>query len=128
MGDDDRDETDVTYMADVDIHKETKLMTDTGQIGAEIKHAPGGDEPISVNKQALHKLVGQAASRAGGIERVTPDGARLIGLALEEYVKNLVSKAIHAASHRNIQFKVLQEIMLNEKQKAEEAEQEQRAK
>lgn len=54
---------------------------------------------------ALHKLVGQAASRAGGIERVTPDGARLIGLALEEYVKNLVSKAIHAASHRNIQFK-----------------------
>ena len=49
--DDDRDETDVTYMADVDIHKETKLMTDTGQIGAEIKHAPGGDEPISVNKQ-----------------------------------------------------------------------------
>jgi len=53
----------------------------------------------------LHKLVGQAASRAGGIERVTPDGARLIGLALEEYVKGLVSKAIHAASHRNIQFK-----------------------
>ena len=50
-------------------------------------------------------MVGQAASRAGGIERVTPDGARLIGLALEEYVKNLVSKAIHAASHRNIQFK-----------------------
>jgi hypothetical protein len=58
--------------------------------------------------------------------------------------KNLVSKAIHAASHRNIQFKdnehrekvndvktqfkLLQEIMLNEKQKAEEAEQEQRAK
>lgn len=142
--DDDRDETDVTYMADVDIHKETKLMTDTGGIGTEIKHAPGGDEPISVNKQALHKLVGQAASRAGGIERVTPDGARLIGLALEEYVKNLVSKAIHAASHRNIQFKdnehrekvndvktqfkLLQEIMLNEKQKAEEAEQEQRAK
>ena len=55
--------------------------------------------------QVLHKLVGQAASRAGDIQRVTPDGARLIGLALEEYVKNLVSKAIHAASHRNIQFK-----------------------
>ena len=53
----------------------------------------------------LHKLVGQAASRAGEIQRVTPDGARLIGLALEEYVKNLVSKAIHAASHRNLQFK-----------------------
>ena len=49
--------------------------------------------------------MGQAASRAGEIQRVTPDGARLIGLALEEYVKNLVSKAIHAASHRNLQFK-----------------------
>ena len=53
----------------------------------------------------LHKLVGQAASRSGGIDRVTPDGARLIRLALEEYIKSLVSKAIHAASHRTIQFK-----------------------
>ena len=49
--------------------------------------------------------MGQAASRAGEIQRVTPDGARLIGLALEEYVKDLVAKAIHAASHRNQQFK-----------------------
>ena len=60
---------------------------------------------INVFILVLHKLVGQAASRAGEIQRVTPDGARLIGLALEEYVKNLVSKAIHAASHRNLQFK-----------------------
>ena len=49
--------------------------------------------------------MGQAASRSGGIDRVTPDGARLIGLALEEYIKSLVSKAIHAASHRTIQFR-----------------------
>ena len=60
---------------------------------------------ITILSLVLHKLVGQAASRAGEIQRVTPDGARLIGLALEEYVKNLVSKAIHAASHRNLQFK-----------------------
>ena len=58
-----------------------------------------------MNFLVLHKLVGQAASRSGGIDRVTPDGARLIGLALEEYIKNLVSKAIHAGSHRTIQFK-----------------------
>ena len=36
---------------------------------------------------------------------MTPEGARLIGLALEEYIKVLVSKAIHAASHRTLQFK-----------------------
>ena len=58
----------------------------------------------------LHKLVGQAASKAGGIQRVTPDGARLMGLALEDHIKTIISKAIHAASHRSIQFKETEHI------------------
>jgi len=139
----DGDETDLINMADVNLENEAKNLK-RADVGTEVRNAPGGDEQIYVNKQVLHKLVGQAASRAGDIQRVTPDGARLIGLALEEYVKNLVSKAIHAASHRNIQFKddehrikvndvkaqlkIIGEIMNREKLKAEEAEQDQRNK
>ncbi len=54
--------------------------------------------------------MGQAASKAGGIQRVTPDGARLMGLALEDHIKTIISKAIHAASHRSIQFKETEHI------------------
>jgi transcription initiation factor TFIID subunit 4 len=142
QGDDDF--TDVTAMADVNIATETEHLATSAEIGTEIRGAPGGDEAASVNKNVLHKLVGQAASRSGGIDRVTPDGARLIGLALEEYIKSLVSKAIHAASHRTIQFresehrekvtdvknqfKFLHDLMLVERTQAEEAEQEMRAK
>ena len=41
---------------------------------------------------------------------MTPDGARLMGLALEDHIKTIISKAIHAASHRSIQFKETEHI------------------
>lgn len=139
------DITDVTAMANINIDNEARNLSSLStEVGYEVRSAPGGDKAVSVNEQILHKLVGQAASKAGGIQRVTPDGARLIGLALEDYVKTIVSRAIHAASHRSIQFKesehieklndvksqfkYITDLMIIEKQQADEAEQEQRAK
>lgn len=139
------DITDVANMAHIDLANEAENLNNASTVvGSEVKSAPGGDKAVSVNEQILHKLVGQAASKAGGIQRVTPDGARLMGLALEDHIKTIISKAIHAASHRSIQFKetehieklndvksqfkYISDLMIIEKRDADEAEQEQRAK
>lgn len=139
------DITDVANMAQIDLANEAENLNNASTVvGSEVKSAPGGDKAVSVNEQVLHKLVGQAASKAGGIQRVTPDGARLMGLALEDHIKTIISKAIHAASHRSIQFKetehieklndvksqfkYISDLMIIEKRDADEAEQEQRAK
>jgi len=139
------DITDVANMAQIDLANEAENLNNASTVvGSEVKSAPGGDKAVSVNEQVLHKLVGQAASKAGGIQRVTPDGARLMGLALEDHIKTIISKAVHAASHRSIQFKetehieklndvksqfkYISDLMIIEKRDADEAEQEQRAK
>ncbi|CAG5107155.1 Oidioi.mRNA.OKI2018_I69.chr1.g3179.t1.cds [Oikopleura dioica] len=141
----DDDITDVASMAQIDLANEAEHLNNASTVvGSEVRSAPGGDKAVSVNEQILHKLVGQAASKAGGIQRVTPDGARLMGLALEDHIKTIISKAIHAASHRSIQFKetehieklndvksrlkYISDLMVIEKRDADEAEQEQRAK
>ena len=44
------DETDVTTMADVNLDNEAKNLR-RPDVATEIRHAPGGDEQIYVNKQ-----------------------------------------------------------------------------